>query len=563
MKEKLFSALLLLTLAFGVPVRGQIASMNFDPARDGLAFKNYRNEGQRWKDDLLPDDLVRMFGPNTSCDSFDNKKNCKMLRASAAQWRDEMLEAMDTGHCEGIAVACLRMKFGLPYKGIAAPSDLEPGAQKAFALSRSDRLENYIAYYWVTQTFDEVKRLTAATAASGPIKIGQMMAAAMKDTKDTFVLRFAKYDPKTNRVSEPHAVLPFAVEEKSDRFVVSVYDNNFPGQTRFVTIEKTPQQRWEYNSKANIKTKADYVGDRSTQTLSITATSWREGRCFASTWRRGVENAGCGIAANLMPPVSFLNASFPQSEETAELFLTDDGDMLVTDPDGNRIGYDPKENYFFDEIPDSLVSSLIGGNFEDVPHYTVPFVESDEYAYSVVFSGKYIDEESDLDFVYAAPYFTVGFSGIRLDPKETLEARIATDGEQITFVASADGETPEVFYAFDSKDEDAPSYFAFIDGVELSAGKELTYDFDFENGKLFFSDNDGNEDSYDIKLIRINPDGTVQVYEQNDLDIGKADRYEMDFGTWDGEGDMCFKDDEDGDGFADEQCEEEANEEPN
>ena len=69
-------------------------------------------------------------------------------------------------------------------------------------------------------------------------------------------------------------------------------------------------------------------------------------------------------------------------------------------------------------------------------------------------------------------------------------------------------------------------------------------------------------DDFDIELLRINADGTVQEYQQNDLNIGKADKYEMDFGDWDGEGDMCFKDDEDGDGFDDEQCTEEPNEEP-
>jgi hypothetical protein len=34
----------------------------------------------------------------------------------------------------------------------------------------------------------------------------------------------------------------------------------------------------------------------------------------------------------------------------------------------------------------------------------------------------------------------------------------------------------------------------------------------------------------------------------------------MDFGAWDGKGAMCFRDDEEGDGFADDDCTEEANE---
>ena len=57
--------------------------------------------------------------------------------------------------------------------------------------------------------------------------------------------------------------------------------------------------------------------------------------------------------------------------------------------------------------------------------------------------------------------------------------------------------------------------------------------------------------------LPVSSDGTEQAFIERDLNIGKADRYEMDFGDWDGKGTMCFKDDEDGDGFDDEECTEE------
>jgi hypothetical protein len=243
-----------------------------------------------------------------------------------------------------------------------------------------------------------------------------------------------------------------------------------------------------------------------------------------------------------------------------EFFLTGEGEMLVTEGNGDRIGYDPKTDRFYNEIPDSVSQILIGGLGEDLPHFTFPY-EAHEEPYTIVFSGKYLDEESVLDFVFSAPGFTVGFSELHLDPNETLTATISSDGEEISFTASSDAETPEVFFAFDPEDDTEASYFTLIEGVELTAGKALFYNFDFENGKLFFSDNDGNEDAYDIELVRVNADGTRQVYTNSDLDIGKADRYEMDFSEWDGKGEMCFKDDEDGDGFGDEQCDEQPDDE--
>ena len=236
--------------------------------------------------------------------------------------------------------------------------------------------------------------------------------------------------------------------------------------------------------------------------------------------------------------------------------------MLVTDPTGKSIGFDPDEDYFFDDIPGAITSTMIGGFYENVPHYTVPHIESDEFVYSIVFSGRNVDRERNLDFVYAAPYFTVGLSGIKLDRNERLEANVSTNGEQITFIASADGQTPEVFYAFDDDDENGPSYYAYVEGVALTAGKRLTLDFDFEEGKLLFSDDDGNADEYDIKLVRVNPDGSLDVFERDNIRFGKGDRYEMDFKDWNGDEEICFKEDDEGNGFADEECVLQENEKP-
>jgi hypothetical protein len=539
------------------------AALDFDPRTDGFSFKNYRNEGDKWKDDLATDDLIRMFGFKTSCKSGENEKNC-VLHPAAKQWMEEMLEGMKIGHCEGIAVACLRMNTDLPFKKRVLASHFQTGAKSPFTLQRSQLLENYIAYYWITQTFDEVKKQTAQTAESGPVNIAKTLLSAMKNQSDTYLISFFKYDKKTNVKSDGHAVAPFRVEETADKYLIYVYDNNFPGETRIISVKKTAAQEWEYNSKPDPKGKADYLGDISTATLRITATSWRDGRCFKSNWRKEKENAGCAVAESLRPRPIFTNAAFqpafftPDEDdfETAEFFLTDEGDMLITDPDGDRIGYDPKTDYFYEEIPKSLDDALIGGFFEDVPHYTLPFIDSEEAEYQVVFSGKHLTDESDLDFVYSAPGFTIGFSDILLDPRETLEATISTNGEQIRFKASADAETPEVFFAVEPDKDDDASYFAFVEGVELAAGKTLTYDFDFENGKLFFSDDDGNEDSYDITLIRVNADGTIQTFEKDNLDIGKTDRYEMDFKNWDGKTPLCIKDDDDNDGSFDDETDE-------
>ena len=554
---------LLILLLPPVPARGGLlAKLDFDPKVNGFGFKNYRNDKRRWEDDVAADDLVRLFGVKGACKSGTSSKDC-VLKEGAARWMREYLEAMKIGHCEGISVACLRMFSATPFKKKTAPADFQPGAKSPFGLQLSPAMENYVAYYWLTQTFDEVIEPTGKTAEAGPVEIAKTLAAAIEKGGEAYTLGMQKTEP--NGDTTGHAVNPFAVEDTGAQYKIHLYDNNFPGETRYLFINKAGNQEWTYNGTATPNAKPDYSGNKQSQTLDITANSWRENKCFRASFASDAKRSGCGSeSAAVSEGSNFVNAAYAkpfsmradETTEDVEFFLTGEGEMMVTDGNGDRLGYDPVTDQVYDEIEDAVSEYLIGGLGEDLPHFTFPYEESEE-PYKIVFSGKYLDEESVLDFVFCAPGFTVGFSEIRLDPNEILTATISADGEEISFTASRDGETPEVFFAFDPVDDSQSSYLTLIEGVALTAGKALFYNFDFENGKLYFSDNDGNEDSYDIELVRVNADGTRQVYTNSNLDIGKADRYEMDFADWDGKGEMCFKDDEDGDGFDDEQCAEE------
>lgn len=558
---KLVRLFLIIALAPSMAMSQSVA-LPFSPAVNGFPFPNYRND-HRWQDDIGTEDVIRMFGARAACKTGTTAANC-VLKEAASAWIAKYLKAMEIGHCEGIGVASLRMFANQPFKSRRAPAAFQQGARVPFDVRLAQPMENYIAYYWITQTFDEVVKPTRALAARGPIAIAGIVRDSIRDRNETYLLGIKK-TPNGSR-AEGHAVTPFAVDESPTEFRISVYDNNYPGQTRYLTVLKNAAQTWSYNGTRNANGKPDFVGDRTTMTLEATATSWREGRCFDSSFARDFDReTGCGIeSASLFNGGTLVNAAFSPAfdadGESAEFFLTGEGEMLVTAPDGRRIGFDPGTGRYVNEIPGSELDSLKGGLGDDAPHFSVPYELSEEN-YEIVFSGRYLDSENYIDFVFSAPGFTVGFSDIRLDPGETLEATISADGEEISFMASKDGETPEVFYAFDPLDEeDAASYYTLIGGVELVAGKALFYNFDFENGKLLFSDDDGNADEYDIELVRLLPDGTRQTYRNEDLRFGKGDRYEMDFADWDGSDEMCFKEDDEGNGFADEQCVEEDNE---
>jgi hypothetical protein len=542
-----------------------LASLHFQIQTDGFSFGNYRDKKGRFENDISKGDLIRMFGLRPSCEAGTTPASC-VEKASAREWMDKMLSAMDIGHCEGIAVASLRLNEREPFKGRVSPAAFQPNANTPFAMRLDDGIENYIAYYWITQTFPEVIEISADWAQRGPHPIVDEIVAGLKSGKETYTLGIQKLD--RGRLADGHALVPFSVEENGTAYRIGVYDSNFPGQPRYLFVDDNDQQSWHYNSKGEGKGNPDYKGALATHSLYLTPTSVREDRCFTPEFKRWGENAtNCGLASESRSGgsvaflrSSFLSAAIQQNEDDyGEFFLTGDGEMLVVDSKDRGIGYDPVKGRFVDDIPGGIDDMMIGGLGMDAPHFFVPSEKSDE-PWGIVFSGKFIDAENTMDFVFSDAGFTVGFTGIQLDAGEVLGATVSPDGQQITFIASADGETPDVFFAFDGPDDNA-SYIAEVGGVDLAAGKELTFDFDLGHGKLFISDNDGNQDKYDIVLRRIMDNGREDVYESDDVAFGKGDRYEMDFANWKGEGDqMCFKEDDEGDGFADEKCIEEPDE---
>jgi hypothetical protein len=545
-----------------------IGSMNFTPKVDGFRFPNYRNIGNKWQDDLGADDLIRMFGVEPVCKTGDNASNC-VVDAAARIWLEKKLKAMDIGRCEGIAVASMRMNSGLPFKKRIGPKSFQPAANSPFDLQLNQTLENYIAYYWVTQTLKEISSEADKTARKGPAAIAEMLKTAFSTKTETYLIGIWKSSKENGKPSDGHAVVPFALEDLGNQYKVSVYDNNFPGETRFLYINKTGDQQWSYVSAANQNGKPDFVGNLRTKTLELTATSLRDGnrneKCFDAPFAKDDDSYfGCGIErAQLFQP-KFMNANYKRlfaetdsDGEDVEFFLTGEGNMLITDNNGNSIGYD-ENNTRFDEIVSCNVRMMMGGMGIDAPTYTLPF-QPTEQTYTITFSGKDLKKPSHFDFVYSAPDFTVGFNDIDLDPGEILTATITCNGEIVEFTSSGDMETPEVFYAYDSLEEGA-SYIATIGGVSLTANKTLSYEFDFDQGKLYFQDDDPNRDGYNIELIRIDENGEESVFEQDNFKIGGRDRYEMDFGDWDGEEEnVCFKCDDDNDEKFTEKCVERSN----
>lgn len=512
-----------------------VATINFDPKVDGFGFPNFGNENRDWQKDITAEDMIRLFGAKAVCKTGDSAQNC-VLNAAADKWRTEELKGMNDGHCEGMATTAVRFKFGKSFKTKdGTPLSFQSGANRVYELKLDPAIANYVTYYALTQLFQEV---AAKRIEGSPVSIVNQLIEGMKSGKETYTIGVLKYNPVTKKQSEGHAVTPIAVEDAGDKFIVKIYDNNYPGETLSITVEKEGKQTWRYTTTTKPgEPVSEYVGDMDTKTFSIAQNSYRDLTCFEAPFAGENAEKQCAASTasafnksafssrffsgadefyavnNDTSPIPATVAAFNTPGDSAEFSLNGAGDLLVVAPDGKRLGFDPQTNMFYKEISGATVNPFIGGMGIDHAHYLVPAVASGN-AYKVVFSGKDLKKKSMTDFIYSAPGLTVGFDGIQLDPNETLATTITPDGETITFTSSADGETPGIYFAFDPKDGSGDSFIVRVGGARIDAGKTLTAHFDFVHHKVSFKDDDGDGDTYNVEVERIKPNGTRQTLKK-------------------------------------------------
>ncbi len=571
------SVCFLLVLMFAAPLlaiesgateatRGEIvAEIGFDPKINGFGFRNF-GENPDYDEDLTADDLIRMFGAENVCIEGSTARDC-VLYETAERWAEEAIEKMNGGHCDGFSVASLRMFVGRPFKGRKKPADFQRGAVNLFDLQKNQITSNYVSFYQTLTFLRETYEFRGPTFQKKPSQILLMIAEAMEAKKEFYTLEV--WMKEAGKYTRGHAIVPIAVEDMGGEiYRIHVYDNNYPGQTKYVVIDAN-KETWRYHTANNpAETARDYVGNATSNTLGLKRLSDRaRARYECPFCDEDEEEEGDDEEAfydNGLPKNFMLNASFVRAErrekrrksqEQEELNVSASGDIdiLITDGAGKRVGYDAAKKNSVNEIPGALVNLIAGDGEEDnAPEYLLPINPANKKPYKITLGGTDSEETADLQ-IYGSG-FVVGFSDVSVDKNENLNMTVSPDGRELSFTASADGETPGLYIATDDG-ADRPSYEFEIGGIALAAGNTVTVKLDPDKGLIYFKDDDGDADKYDVSISRTNPNGKVDVFEEFDMEIGKNNSYVLNFGAWDGKSDICAKDDDDADGsFEDEEC---------
>ena len=543
-----FAGFVLALLASNVPAQvakpNIIASIDFNPTEDGYSFRNYGGSSHDGSEDLDADDLIELFGAESVCIEGSTANDC-VLYETADEWREKMIKMADGGHCLGFSVTSMRMFLDLPYRDKTTPAEFQKGAEVTHDLKPDEDLFNLIAHFHIVQTLREVYSFRGSGFKLGPAGVIKLLTESFRNGKEHYDL--AIFNRVNGKLERGHSILPFAIEDMGGGIVrIHAYDNNFPGQTKYVTIN-TKTNEWRYRTASNPADVArDYIGNASTNSLSLNQISdfdYEEYECPFCEKDNGSRKAKGN--APIAPAVRQMKISFSGA-----------ADLLITDPNKKQIGYDSKAKAEVNQIGGADVIYTGGDGPEDYnysPTYALPYNPAAKTPYNIVITGTDLKKEEDADLSIEGPGFVIGFSDILLDPKEQLSVSVAPNGESLSFTASADGETPTVFITTEDG-PNKPSYSFEVGGVSIDGGKTLTMTVDVEHSKVFFKDNDGNEDAYDVHIERTNADGTKIKFDSENMNQPGDDSFEVDFAKWDKDHQPCVEDDDDGDGFDDETC---------
>ncbi len=442
-----------------------VYDLGFRPEENGFSFSNYGDDIPATN--LTAAELRRMFGDQV-CARLDGDE-CT-LTPPAEQWMEQINGSMAGGHCEGMAVLSLMM-----YTDQVPEADF--GASAATELDINDEaLQREIAYWWTTQTVDPTYSNVIKGTPTEILETVQQMDA----NGETYTIGIYKEDG-----SGGHAITPFGVQDKGDGlFAILVYDNNYPGETRELLVD-TRDNTWLYEASINPQVESElYTGNADTQTLDLTPTSARLGEqqcpfCDGS----GTASRGSKLAAN--------------AQQHNQIFLDGDGHLLITDDNGNRLGY--VDGKLVNEIPDARYSLFRMGIGIDAPEplYWIP----SGLDVTITIDGSTLTEASATDLVMIGPGFSIGVEGISLEPGQ-VDTVYFMPTDQMVYYETDKDESPNLLVAVE--DQGAADYYFEVQGADMQGGGAISLVLDSKAGDLLINtDKLTNEGTFDFYMTRI------------------------------------------------------------
>jgi hypothetical protein len=512
--------------AKNVPV-GLVADTGFRPEKDGFGFSNYGNaldSGQAVN--LTPAEMRRMFGDRVVARL---NGNTVVLTPPAKKWMEKQSVGMDGGHCEGMAVLSVLM-----YNKQVDPGIFGTQSVPTLKIEGNPQLQSEIGYWFVTQATSPADQ---GIIKGTPVEILDRLIAALKPgASETYTI--GVYAPPG--VGGGHAVTPYAVEYMgNDIYNVLVYDNNHPGKTRRLVVDKT-RNTWELGLSINPGVaEKPWFGDANTKTLEIVPSSPRMLVQECSFCEETAREGSVGLA------------TVGGGQRFSEIYVDGNGvRLLITDAVGRRYGF--VDGVFLQEIPDVSHRYAKSGSelWEDTPA-PVFFVPADQ-KFKLTLDGSVLTNVTETAVTLIGSGFDIAVEDIFLEAGESDVLEFEPDGSAVSYTTSG-SESPDITLGFVAPGAD---YEFTVAGVETDPGATMNIKLDRTKGTLTLASS-GNSQSafYDLSVVRYD-DESEQEFYHDEIELEPKDLAALNYGTWQGEADTLeLTVDWDGDGTIDERLE--------
>lgn len=472
------------TLLLNQPVLGErpgvlVYDFGFRPDQHGFRFENYGDDIE--VTNLTADEMRRMFGDQV-CARISGD-SCT-LTPPAAQWMKQINGDMAGGHCEGMAVLSLMMYTG------QVPAGQFGGSQASDLDIYNEELQREIAYWWATQT---VAPTTDNVIRGAPMEILETIQQ-MDARGETYTLGIYKED-----FSGGHAITPFGIKDVQDGlYTILVYDNNYPGEVRELLIDSRDDS-WLYEAAINPQVESElYTGNAETQTLDLTPTSARLGLQQCPFCEEGYGATGGAKRATA-------------KQTHNQIFLDGKGRILITDEQGNRLGY--VNGKIVNEIPGAYFTAYRMGFAQEAPDpiYSIPA----GLDVTVRIDGRTLDANTETDLVLIGPGFFIGVEGIILEPGQVDTVSFFPQDQMIVYETDSD-ESPFIVVGIENRA--GADYYFEVQGMDMQGGGEITVWLDTKAGDLLINTEKLiNEGDFALSMTRITDELEEKFYAEGIL----------------------------------------------
>jgi hypothetical protein len=463
-----------------------------------------------------------LFDSDVCMNPNSNRDEC-VLNIPSRRWLQRQLAAMARGVCEGMATASLyawdatinpggepknylytdliyeyfedRDEFiGFLYVGEELPFDLEVSAEDKEGYHFF--VKTFMAELFMLQNLDEVKRATALSRSTPPSELLQELIRSIggyQRDRDSFldlsVIGIYRHDPQTNILTDGHTLTPYAVREMPDgTFQVAVYDSNAPGRDDLYMVFEG--DTWSYDPPDGEL----YTGDASTGSLDLTP-----------------------LRSRFLPSDGYFDCPFCDgTDESIDVFLDGEGELDVFNYRGGQ------------SVQAESRPAQGGLGLEPPASFTLP---NRENLYFVMPKGEGGRPLENASLVALGAGFTIGVEGITLQTADSqLVVYLTQIGGRPTIMIEALGEEqavilPRLFIAVEERRDDgiSNSYQFELTDVEIPPRRAVFAILDRNERRLYFGDNDGEPDLYNLYVRFISGEYSTNVASE-DSDAAYFDR---------------------------------------